>query len=82
MRHAGEVVTRSMLLKPRGITNSSREATSSTCICTRLRQKVDQGFSHPLIHTVPGAGYMIRDPDAGARDVATLNVGTFVNPNL
>ncbi len=27
----------------------------------RLRQKVDHGFAHPLIHTVVGAGYMICD---------------------
>ncbi|MFL5253007.1 MAG: winged helix-turn-helix domain-containing protein [Rhodopila sp.] len=30
----------------------------------RLRQKVDQGFAAKLIHTVPGAGYMIRASDA------------------
>jgi two-component system OmpR family response regulator len=27
----------------------------------RLRQKVDHGFPHPLIHTVLGAGYVIRE---------------------
>jgi two-component system OmpR family response regulator len=29
----------------------------------RLRKKIDEGFSYPLIRTVPGAGYMIREPD-------------------
>jgi DNA-binding response OmpR family regulator len=29
----------------------------------RLRQKVDDGFSHPLICTVPGAGYTMRQPE-------------------
>jgi DNA-binding response OmpR family regulator len=28
----------------------------------RLSQKVDHGFDQPLIHTVPGAGYMLREP--------------------
>ena len=28
----------------------------------RLRQKIDQGFECPLIHTVLGAGYTIREP--------------------
>ena len=30
----------------------------------RLRSKVDKGFTPPLLHTIRGAGYMIRD---GAR---------------
>lgn len=29
----------------------------------RLRQKIDHGFAHPLIHTVLGAGYRIRQPN-------------------
>jgi two-component system OmpR family response regulator len=31
---------------------------------SRLRSKIDKGFSQPFLHTVRGAGYMIRD---GAR---------------
>src|ERR1043165_3224083 len=31
---------------------------------SRLRSKIDKGFSQPLLHTIRGAGYMIRD---GAR---------------
>ena len=30
----------------------------------RLRQKVDRGFAYALIHTIAGAGYMIREPEA------------------
>ena len=26
----------------------------------RLRQKIDRGFEPPLIHTVRGAGYMLK----------------------
>ncbi len=27
---------------------------------SKLRQKIDREFEHPLIHTVRGAGYMLR----------------------
>ena len=27
---------------------------------SRLRSKIDKGFGHPLIHTVRGAGYIVR----------------------
>jgi two-component system OmpR family response regulator len=30
----------------------------------RLRQKIDEGFERRLIHTVTGAGYTVREPDA------------------
>ena len=29
----------------------------------RLRQKLDKEFEQPLLHTVRGAGYSIREPD-------------------
>ena len=28
---------------------------------SRLRSKVDKGFAHPLLQTIRGAGYMVRD---------------------
>jgi two-component system OmpR family response regulator len=30
---------------------------------SRLRGKVDRGHEHELIHTVRGAGYVLREPD-------------------
>jgi two-component system OmpR family response regulator len=30
----------------------------------RLRRKIDQGFGHRLIQTIPGAGYMLGDREA------------------
>jgi two-component system OmpR family response regulator len=33
---------------------------------SRLRQKIDRGFEPPLIHTVRGAGYCVREPEAAA----------------
>ena len=41
-----------------------RYAGPREAIMSRLRSKIDKGFAQPLLHTVRGAGYMIRD---GAR---------------
>ena len=30
---------------------------------SRLRQKIDKGFDLPLLHTVRGAGYVLREND-------------------
>jgi DNA-binding response OmpR family regulator len=29
-----------------------------------LRQKMDKGYRHKLIHTIRGVGYMLKEPDA------------------
>jgi two-component system OmpR family response regulator len=34
----------------------------------RLRQKIDDGFERRLIHTVTGAGYTVREPDAATTE--------------
>jgi two-component system, OmpR family, response regulator len=62
VRHAGEVVTRSMLLE--AVWNYAFEPRGNIIDMHihRLRQKIDHGHSYPLIHTVLGAGYMIREP--------------------
>ena len=77
MRHTGQVVTRSMLLEAVWNYDFEPRGNIVDMHLSRLRQKVDHGFGHALIHTVPGAGYMIRHPD-----VVAPNVGTIVNPNL
>jgi two-component system OmpR family response regulator len=77
MRHAGQVVTRSMLLETVWNYDFEPRGNIIDMHLYRLRQKVDHGFAHALIHTVPGAGYMIREPVVGAPDV-----GTIVNSNL
>lgn len=61
MRHAGQVVTRTMLLE--GVWNFSFDPKTNIVDShmSRLRGKVDRG--HPeLIHTVRGAGYCVRAP--------------------
>jgi two-component system, OmpR family, response regulator len=66
MRHAGQVVTRSMLLESVWQYDFEPRGNIIDMHLYRLRQKVDHGFAYTLIHTVPGAGYMIREPDVGA----------------
>jgi len=65
MRHAGQVVTRSMLLETAWNYDFEPRGNIIDMHVHRLRQKVDHGFAYPLIHTVLGAGYMIREQSAG-----------------
>ncbi|HVT59026.1 MAG TPA: response regulator transcription factor [Thermoanaerobaculia bacterium] len=66
MRHAGQVVTRSMLLEAAWEYDFEARGNLVDMHIHRLRQKVDEGFSHALIRTVPGAGYTVREPDEAA----------------
>jgi two-component system OmpR family response regulator len=60
MRLAGQVVTRSMLLEAAWEYDFEASGNIVDMHIHRLRQKVEEGFQSPLIHTVAGAGYMIR----------------------
>jgi two-component system OmpR family response regulator len=64
MRHAGQVVTRTMLLENVWDYHFDPQTNVIDVHVSRLRSKIDKGFDHPLLHTVRGAGYMVRD---GAR---------------
>ncbi len=64
MRHAGQVVTRTMLLEGVWDYHFDPQTNVIDVHVSRLRQKVDKPFSGPLIHTVRNAGYMLRS-DAG-----------------
>ena len=61
-RNAGRVVTRSMLLQTVWDFHFDPRTNVVETHVSRLRQKVDKGFPSELIHTVRGAGYMIRAP--------------------
>ncbi len=65
-RHAGQVVTRSMLLEAAWDYEFGPRGNIIDMHVHRLRGKVDRPFGWPLIHTVPGAGYMLRGPANGA----------------
>jgi len=64
MRHADEVVTRSMLLEAAWAYDAAPHGNIIDMHIYRLRQKIDGGFSHPLISTVPGVGYAMRRSEA------------------
>jgi len=61
MRHAGQVVTRTMLLENVWDYHFDPQTNVIDVHVSRLRGKIDKGFAKPLLHTVRGAGYMIRD---------------------
>jgi len=61
MKHAGQVVTRTMLLENVWDYHFDPQTNVIDVHVSRLRSKVDKGFEHPMIHTIRGAGYMVRD---------------------
>ena len=63
MRHAGEIVTRTMLLEKVWDFHFDPKTNIVETHISRLRSKIDKGFEKPLLHTVRGAGYVIRSPD-------------------
>jgi two-component system OmpR family response regulator len=61
MRHAGQVVTRTMLLENVWDYHFDPQTNVIDVHISRLRSKIDKGFDPPLLHTIRGTGYMIRD---------------------
>ncbi len=59
MQHAGEIVTRTMLLENVWSFHFEPGTNLIESHMSRLRAKVDRGFASPLIHTVRGAGYRL-----------------------
>lgn len=59
LRHAGQVVTRTMLLE--GVWDYHFDPGTNVIDVhlSRLRKKVDEGFAYPLLHTVRGVGYRL-----------------------
>jgi two-component system OmpR family response regulator len=60
MRHAGHVVTRTMLLENVWEYHFDPQTNVIDVHMSRLRAKIDKGFTQPLLHTVRGAGYSLR----------------------
>ena len=63
MKHAGQVVTRTMLLENVWDYHFDPQTNVIDVHISRLRQKIDKGFERPLLSTVRGAGYMLNDAD-------------------
>ena len=62
IRHAGQVVTRTMLLENIWDYQFDPQTNVIDVHISRLRAKIDKPFKSPLLHTVRGAGYIIREP--------------------
>ena len=61
MRHVGQVVTRTMLLENVWDYHFDPQTNVIDVHISHLRNKIDKDFDPPLLHTVRGAGYIIRD---------------------
>lgn len=63
MRHAGEVVTRTMLLEYVWEFHFDPKTSVVETHISRLRTKIDRDFAPELIRTVRGAGYCLCEPE-------------------
>jgi two-component system OmpR family response regulator len=59
MRHAGQVVTRTMMLENLWDYHFEPQTNVIDSHVSKLRQKIDSGFDRPLLHTVRGVGYKL-----------------------
>ena len=60
-RHCGQVVTRAMLLEAVWGIQFDPQTNVVDVHISRLRNKIDAGFSAPLLHTVRGEGYRLAE---------------------
>ena len=60
MRHAGQVVTRTMLLENVWDYHFDPQTNVIDVHVSRLRGKIEKGFETPVLHTIRGAGYMLK----------------------
>ena len=60
-RRAGQLVTRTMLLEAVWDLHFDPQTNVIDVHISRLRAAIDRGFERPLLHTVRGAGYVLRD---------------------
>lgn len=61
MRRAGQIVTRTMLLEGVWNLHFDPQTNITDVHMSRLRNAIDKGFSQTLIHTVRGAGYVLKE---------------------
>ena len=66
MRHAGQVVTRTMIAEHVWGFNWDRLTNVIDVYINHLRNKIEVASEARLIHAVRGAGYVIREPDSTA----------------
>ena len=61
MRNPGQVLTRTMLLEKVWDYHFDPQTNVIDVHISRLRAKIDKDFETPLLHTVRGAGYVLRE---------------------
>ena len=61
MRHKGQVISRTMLLEQVWDYNFDPQTNVVDVHISRLRNKIDKDFDKPLLHTIRGAGYTLRE---------------------
>ncbi len=61
MRNPGQVLTRTMLLEKVWDYHFDPQTNVIDVHISRLRAKIDKDFEHPLLHTIRGAGYVLRE---------------------
>jgi DNA-binding response OmpR family regulator len=61
MRHPGQVLSRTLILERVWDYGFASFANVVDATIRRLRKAVDEGYPRPLIHTVRGVGYKIKD---------------------
>ncbi|WP_062016451.1 response regulator transcription factor [Aureimonas sp. AU4] len=60
MKHAGQVVTRTMLLENVWDYHFDPQTNVIDVHISRLRSKIERDFGEPLLHTVRGSGYIMK----------------------
>ena len=60
MRHPGQVMTRPKLLEAIWAYRFDPQTNLIEVHISRLRQKIDQPFKEPMLHTIRNVGYMLR----------------------
>ena len=71
LRTPGKVVSRAQILEQVWGCSSPPLTNAVEVYVRHLRRKVDQGAPMPLIETVRGLGYRIRDPDRNRSELPT-----------
>lgn len=60
-RHADQVLSRTMILEKVWDMNQDPLTNVVDVHINRLRKKIDHGFTKPLVHTIRGVGYVLRN---------------------
>ena len=72
MSNEGQVLTRTMLLEAVWDCHFDPQTNVIDVQISRLRSKVDRGFSPPLIHTIRGVGYLLGTSRLHGRALAAI----------